>query len=271
MTRLVSIDVPQRLSPALRGVAVLRGECAGATVSLTISARLSSVYAHEVACTSSCRESGTDIAPVSEVLVNELDDSVTGMIRAWTAGDEIARDRLFSRVYTELRSIARRLHRRGALDSDDTLDTTALVHEVYLRLAGAEQLDVRNRAHFFAIAVRASRQIVSNYARNATTVKRGGGVVLETMDTVAGDRLASSASTDDSGERASALEEALQHLERLHPRPCRVVECRYFGGLSITETALVLDISEATVKRDWALAQAWLHRALRESGASDDR
>ncbi len=271
MTRMVSIDVPQRLSPALRDVGVLRGACAGHDVGPSASARPSPADAHGVTWLSSGQESGTGVAPVNEVLVNELDDSVTGLIRAWNRGDTVAGDRLFSRVYAELRSIARRLHRRTTLDGDHTLDTTALVHEVYLRLAGAEQLDVRNRAHFFAIAVRASRQIVSNYARNAQAEKRGGNMVHEPVDTLARDRLALLASSDDGGERASALEDALQQLERLHPRPCRVVECRYFGGLSITETALVLDISEATVKRDWALAQAWLHRALRESDVTDDR
>lgn len=263
MTRMVSIEVPQRLSPALRDVGAQRHDVGPAAW-----ARLSPVCADGIPCGTGGHQSGIGVASVHEVLVNELDDSVTGLIRAWNTGDTVAGDRLFSRVYAELRSIARRLHRRTTLDGDDTLDTTALVHEVYLRLAGAEQLDVRNRAHFFAIAVRASRQIVSNYARNAQAAKRGGDMVHEPVDTLAGARLASS---DDAGERAAALEEALQHLERLHPRPCRVVECRYFGGLSITETALVLDVSEATVKRDWALAQAWLHRALRDSGVTDDR
>ena len=263
MTPMVSSDVPPRVPSARRDVAV--GVC------VTVPTRLSLLHTHEVPCQPSCCQSGALVANVREVQVNDLDNSVTGLIRAWTGGDEVAGDRLFSRVYTELRSIARRLHRRGARDGDDTLDTTALVHEVYLRLAGAEQLDVRNRAHFFAIAVRASRQIVSNHARDANTLKRGGSVVPETMDTVVGDRFASAAPDAAASDLAAALEHALQQLERLHPRPCRVVECRYFGGLSIPDTARVLDISEATVKRDWSLAQAWLHRALRESGATDDR
>ncbi len=209
-------------------------------------------------------------APVREVLLNESDDSVTGLIHAWNAGDTGAGSRLFSRVYGELRSIARSTRRRTPAHGDETLDTTALVHEVYLRLAGAGELSVQDRGHFFAVAVRASRQIVSNHARDAQALKRGGGAVAEALDGIAAQQqLMSAAVDDDHGERILALEEALQRLERLHPRPCRVVECRYFGGLSITDTALALGISEATVKRDWALAQAWLHRALRPRGAID--
>jgi|GEM_PF-118327 len=208
-------------------------------------------------------------APVREVLVNEIDDSVTGMIHAWNAGDAGAGTRLFSRVYGELRSIARSTRRRRPEHGDETLDTTALIHEVYLRLAGANELTVQNRGHFFAVAVRAARQIVSNHARDAQTLKRGGGAVTAALDDIAAQQLAPPALDDDRSERISALEEALQQLERLHPRPCRVVECRYFGGLSITDTALALKISEATVKRDWVVAQAWLHRALREYGAID--
>ncbi len=218
------------------------------------------------------RQCGTpsgNAAPVREVLVNESDDSVTGLIHAWNAGDTGAGSRLFSRVYGELRSIARSTRRRTPEHGDETLDTTALVHEVYLRLAGAGELSVQDRGHFFAVAVRASRQIVSNHARDAQALKRGGGAVVEALDGIAAQQLMSSALGDDHGERISALEEALQQLERLHPRPCRVVECRYFGGLSITDTALALGISDATVKRDWALAQAWLHRALRPRGAID--
>jgi len=207
--------------------------------------------------------------PVCEVLVKEIDETVTGLIHAWNAGDTDAGTRLFSRVYAELRSIARSTRRRRPEQGDETLDTTALIHEVYLRLAGADELTVQNRGHFFAVAVRAARQIVSNSARDAQTLKRGGRAVTETIDGLAAQHLASPVLDDDRAEQISTLENALQQLERLHPRPCRVVECRYFGGLSITDTALALGISEATVKRDWALAQAWLHRALRADGASD--
>ncbi len=199
-----------------------------------------------------------------EVRVSEADDSVTGLIRAWGDGDQRAGDQLFGRVYGELRLIARRLRRRSAMSGDQTLETTALVHEVYLRLAGASELSVENRSHFFAVAVRATRQIVSNYARDAKAQKRGGGVVTDTLDGRVAEQIGGVAPDDVAG-RIGALDAALRELEQLHPRPCRVVECRYFGGLSIPETALALDISEATVKRDWAVAQAWLHRALRDA------
>ena len=204
-------------------------------------------------------------APSREVLVSDVEVSVTELIRAWSGGDTGAGDRLFSRVYDELRKISRRSHRPSVQRGDDTLDTTALVHELYLRLAGAGELNVANRGHFFAIAVRASRQIVSNYARDAQALKRGGDAVIEPLDTIAGHPLVAGGPADGLSDRVSALEQALQRLELLHPRPCRVVECRYFGGLSIPDTAMALGISEATVKRDWALAQAWLHRELRDS------
>lgn len=281
---MASIDVPQRQLPALRDVGVACGTSAVTAAGLATAREDSSPDGYWVTSGSSRRESGAGIgsprapqpgasatgtAPVCEVLVNEVDDSVTGLIQAWSAGDNVAGDRLFSRVYGELRSIARRLHRRSAQRGDETLDTTALVHEVYLRLAGATDLNVQNRAHFFAVAVRASRQIISNYARDAQALKRGGTAIIEPLDAVAATHLAANNAAEDLTDRVVALESALRALEQIHPRPCRVVECRYFGGLSITETALALDISEATVKRDWAVAQAWLHRALRDVGESD--
>jgi RNA polymerase sigma factor (TIGR02999 family) len=209
-------------------------------------------------------------APVREVWVNEVDDSVTGLIHAWSAGDLGAGDRLFARVYGELRTIARRLHRASARAGDDTLDTTALVHEVYLRLAGADTLAVQDRAHFFALVVRASRQVMMNHARDARALKRGGTTALESLEAADGVPATARGATDDPLDQVVALDTALRALERLHPRPCRVVECRFFGGLSIPDTARALDVSEATVKRDWSIAQAWLHRALRDMDVDHD-
>ena len=263
MIRMKSFDVPHRQAPALRDIDVTIGQVARTAARRTTLGGVSSVCMIGIACTSSRGASGigwgsrqapspggcaTGTVPACEVLVNEVDNSVTGLILAWTAGDDQAGDRLFSRVYGELRSIARRLRRPVAERGDDTLDTTALVHEVYLRLAGADGLNLQNRAHFFAVAVRASRQIISNYARDAQALKRGGTAVIESIDALATAPLASSVAADDLSEQVIALEGALQALERLHPRPCRVVECRYFGGLSIPETALALDISEATIR-----------------------
>ncbi len=269
---------------AMRDGCVERKVPVTAAVRCTITSTRSRRGADGVACSESRRQSVAAVAslrdrqpgaplgnaaPVREVLVKEIDDSVTGLIHAWNAGDSGAGARLFSRVYGELRSIARSTRRRRPEHGDETLDTTALVHEVYLRLAGAHVLSVQDRGHFFAVAVRASRQIVSNHARDAQTLKRGAGATPEALDGIAAQQLTSSVLGDDHRERIVALEAALQQLEQLHPRPCRVVECRYFGGLSISDTALALEISEATVKRDWSLAQAWLHRALREHRAID--
>ncbi|MEP6832904.1 MAG: ECF-type sigma factor [Gemmatimonas sp.] len=190
----------------------------------------------------------------------DTDDAVTDLLRRWVDGDTPAGDRLFTRVYEELRVVARRQRQRW--NGEDTLNTTALVHEVFLRMNGAGAIAVHDRAHFYALAARATRQILSNYARRGHTQKRGSGSVpLNIAETLG---VPTINAPDDSLERLWALEVALQHLQRVYPRPCRVVECRYFGGLSIPETALALGISEATVKRDWALAQAWLYRELRE-------
>jgi RNA polymerase sigma factor (TIGR02999 family) len=203
---------------------------------------------------------------VREELVSTVDHSVTGLIQAWSDGDRNAGTQLFARVYDELRAMSRRVHRRRrSAAADDTMGTTALVHEVYLRLMNAGELEVRNRDHFFAVAVRVTRQILSNYARHAGAAKRGAGAVAVSLDDAAAAHVPTDAADAALAARIADVEEALAALEQHHPRPCRVVECRFFGGLSIPETATVLQLSEATVKRDWAVAQAWLHRALRES------
>lgn len=196
------------------------------------------------------------------------DDSVTRLLHQWVQGDEPAGARLFSVVYDELRLVARQQRRRWT--GDATLDTTALVHEVFLRLNGPSPVAAADRAHFFAIAARAIRHILSNYARRRRTGKRGAGVHDVSLDQV-DQRAAPAIPADDHGlDRLWDLEVALQQLHAVHPRPCQVVECRYFAGLSIPDTALALGISEPTVKRDWALAQAWLHRALAHHAPTRD-
>ncbi len=192
--------------------------------------------------------------------VSDADDAVTDLLRRWAKGDSPAGDRLFSRVYEQLRHVARQQRRRWV--GDETLNTTALVHEVFLRMTGARELAIHDRAHFYAVAARATRQILSNYARRGRTKKRGPGTPL--LDIADAPGLPPVEALEPSLGVLTALEEALQQLHRIHPRPCRVVECRFFGGLSIPETALALNISDATVKRDWALAQSWLCRELRE-------
>ncbi|MFO7692014.1 MAG: sigma-70 family RNA polymerase sigma factor [Vicinamibacterales bacterium] len=170
-------------------------------------------------------------------------------------------DELFPLVYAELRRIAAREMRREK--PGRTLQTTALVHEAYLRLLKDASLSFENRAHFLGIAARAMREILIEHARARSAQKRGGGAVRLTLD----DRAApvSSPSID-----VLALDEALQRLARLDERHARVVEFRYFGGLSVEETAAALQLSPATVKRDWTLARAWLFRELAGTGSASD-
>jgi RNA polymerase sigma-70 factor (ECF subfamily) len=178
---------------------------------------------------------------------------VTRLLSEWAAGDRSALDRLMPIVYDELRRVARRQLR--AEREGHTLDTTALVHEAYLRLAGLDRLQWRNRPQFFAIAAQAMRRVLVDYAERRRTHKRGGTwrrVPLE--DGIA--------LTDDGTDQLLALDEAMHRLEALDDRQSRVVECRFFGGMSVAETAEALGVSEATVKRDWTLARAWLNHEL---------
>lgn len=197
--------------------------------------------------------------------VSNADNTVTSLLREWAQGHAAAGSQLFSLVYDELRSVARR-QRRPSLE--DTLNTTALVHEVYLRLNAATALSVQNRAHFYAVAAQATRQILSNYARRRRADKRGSGSVPVALDDQQAQRVVSAPAHESSIDRLWDLEHALRQLHTLHPRACDVVECRFFGGLSIPDTAIALGISEATVKRDWALAQAWLCRELQQHAST---
>ena len=160
---------------------------------------------------------------------------------------------LFTLVYAELRRIAAREMRRER--PGRTLQTTALVHEAYLRLLKDASLSFESRAHFLGIAARAMREILIEHARGRGARKRGGGAVRLTLD----DATAAVAAPDVD---VLALDEALQRLACLDERHARVVELRYFGGLSVEETAAALDLSPATVKRAWTLARAWLYREL---------
>lgn len=170
-------------------------------------------------------------------------------------------DELFPLVYAELRRIAAREMRREK--PGRTLQTTALVHEAYLRLLKDASLSFENRAHFLGVAARAMREILIEHARARSARKRGGGAVRLTLDDLVAP--VSSPSID-----VLALDEALQRLARLDERHARVVELRYFGGLSVEETAAALELSPATVKRDWTLARAWLFRELAGTGSASD-
>jgi len=178
---------------------------------------------------------------------------LTQLLRAWGAGDEQALEQLTPLVYGELRKSAKR---RMARERDGhTLQTTALINEVYLRLVDLEGVGWQDRAHFFAICARLMRHILTDYARSRSYLKRGGDAQRVTFD----EGLMVSANP---AEDLVALDGALQKLAAIDSRKSSVVELRYFGGLSVKETAAVLKVSTDTVTRDWNLAKAWLLREM---------
>ena len=185
------------------------------------------------------------------------DHDVTGLLVAWRQGDATAVDRLFPLVYDELRRIAHRQLSRER--SDHTLGTTALVHEAYLKLVDQSRAQWADRSQFFAIAARAMRRILVDYARQHLAGKRGGRRERVTLDE-------EMLSLDDRADLLLAVDEALDRLRDLDERATRVVECRFFGGFTEEETAAALGVTERTVRRDWVRAKAWLYEVLRESG-----
>jgi RNA polymerase sigma factor (TIGR02999 family) len=178
---------------------------------------------------------------------------ITRILAALQGGDREAFGAVFPLVYDELRRMAR--HRMRGERPGHTLSPTALVHEAYLKLAGLERIEWRNRAQFFALAAQAMRQVLVDHALKRKTQKRGGGQVHVTLeDGVHGHT--------PPVEEILALDEVLKRLEALHERRARVVVCRFFAGMEVEETAAALGVSEATVKRDWSVARAWLNREL---------
>ena len=179
---------------------------------------------------------------------------VTELLIAWGSGDRAALEELTPLVYGELRRLAHRhlgRERRG-----HTLQTSALVHEAYLRLIGQKNVEWQGRAHFFGIAARLMRQILVDYARTRNNQKRGGDANRVSLDEAL-------LVSDERAAEVVALDEALERLAKVDPRKGRVVELRFFGGLSVEETAEVLAVSPGTVMRDWTLAKAWLHNELK--------
>src|SRR5688500_6825249 len=196
---------------------------------------------------------------VSKTSETPTQENITDLLAAAERGDQAALEACFPLVYEELRAIAHR--QRKAWHDNPTLNTTALLHEAYLKLVRQDRLGATSRAHFFAIASKAMRHILGNYARGRTRQKRGGGIREVSLHDVE-DAVAHPAFSDEAAEVLAALGEALERLEKLNKRQSEVVECRFFAGLGIDETALALNISSATVKRDWAFARAWLMREL---------
>lgn len=178
---------------------------------------------------------------------------LTELLVAWGDGDRAALDKLMPLVYEELRRLAHKY--MGRERAGNTLQTSALVHEAYLRLIDQRDVQWQNRAHFFGIAAQMMRRILVDYARSRNNQKRGGGAP----------RIALDEAVIVSEERAAdvvALDDALKSLAKIDERKSQIVELRFFGGLSIEETAEVLKVSPGTVMRDWTLAKAWLKRAV---------
>jgi len=185
-------------------------------------------------------------------MVDESGEAVTELLLNWRNGDKGALDRLVPLVYDELRRVARA---RLKAERAHSVQTTALVHEAYIRLVDLDRMTIHSRTHFFAVAARLMREILVDHARRRLAGKRGGDVTIVALDEVSP---AAKTSTVD----LLALDEALDQLTMVDGRLCRVVELRFFAGLNIGETAEALDVSTATVERDWAVAKAWLHARL---------
>jgi len=187
-------------------------------------------------------------------------DDVTELLQAWSAGDAKALEKLAPLVYEELHRTAHRHMSRE--QTGHTLQTTALVNEVYLRLVKVRQIDWQGRAHFFAVCARMMRRILTDFARSRRYLKRGADAVHLPFDEVLIPQTAQ-------GADIVALDDALTVLGRFDPRKSQVVELRFFGGMSVEETARVLGVSVETVHRDWKLAKAWLIRELTPESADE--
>jgi RNA polymerase sigma factor (TIGR02999 family) len=185
------------------------------------------------------------------------DDDITGLLQRWQRGDREAFERLAPRVYEELRRIAARALTRER--PDHTLQSTALVHEAFLKLVDQRHVDWQSRSHFFGLAAQLMRRILVDHARRVTRAKRGGNTPVVSLET-AGDIAVASSHTDPID--VFLLDTALRKLEQLDATQGRIVELRFFGGLTIEETAGLLGVSPMTIKRDWAVARAWLYREL---------
>jgi RNA polymerase sigma factor (TIGR02999 family) len=178
---------------------------------------------------------------------------ITRFLIAWGDGDQAAFEQLTPLIYDELHRLAH--HYMGREQSSHTLQTTALVNEAYVRLIDWKNVRWQNRAHFLGVSAQLMRRILVDFARSRGSRKRGGGVSVVTLDDAA-------IVSDEKGTDLVALDEALAALAELDARQSKIVELRFFGGLSNEEVAEVLKVSEGTVRRDWSLARAWLHREL---------
>lgn len=187
-----------------------------------------------------------------------LPNEVTQLLLSWNQGDREALDRLIPLVEAELRRLARRFMRRER--GDHTLQTSALINEAYVKLVDQQNVQWQDRAHFFAVSAQIMRHILIDHARKHQYAKRGGGAEKVPLDEIA-------QLSDQRAAELIAMDDALRDLAMADPRKSQIVELRFFGGLSIEEAAEVLEISPATVTREWRMARAWLHHAMSSNKA----
>jgi RNA polymerase sigma factor (TIGR02999 family) len=201
-----------------------------------------------------------------------MQQPVTQLLAQWRDGDERAFAQLSALMYEELRELAQRHLRRER--SNHTMQKTALVNEAFMRLVGQQAVDWQSRAHFIGLASKLMRRVLVDYARARLADKRGGGVGVLSLDEMAAPEPDEAPDTTPTAlqhldahtqEEVSAIDQALQRLEQIDPRQAQIVEMRYFGGLTVEQTAEAIGMSEATVKREWTLARAWLRRELGKS------
>jgi RNA polymerase sigma-70 factor, ECF subfamily len=201
-----------------------------------------------------------------------MQQPVTQLLAQWRDGDERAFAQLSALMYEELRQLAQRHLRRER--SNHTMQKTALVNEAFVRLVGQQSVDWQSRAHFIGLASKLMRRVLVDYARARLADKRGGGAGVLSLDDMAAPETDEAPDTTPTAlqhldahtqEEVSAIDQALQRLEQIDERQAQIVEMRYFGGLTVEQTAEAIGISEATVKREWTLARAWLRRELGKS------
>ncbi|HTJ18462.1 MAG TPA: sigma-70 family RNA polymerase sigma factor [Steroidobacteraceae bacterium] len=201
-----------------------------------------------------------------------MQQPVTQLLAQWRDGDERAFAQLSALMYEELRQLAQRHLRRER--SNHTIQKTALVNEAFVRLVGQQAVDWQSRAHFIGLASKLMRRVLVDYARARLADKRGGGAGLLSLDEMTTPEADEAPDTTPTAlqhldahtqEEVSAIDQALVRLEQIDERQAQIVEMRYFGGLTVEQTAEAMDISEATVKREWTLARAWLRRELGKS------
>ena len=232
---------PQKRSPSPRSsVRCLGGSVSPLPIRLTSSKSLANV------------QCGTSSARTS-LSSNTAQSQITQLLKQWGEGQGQALDELMPLVYDELKRLAGSYLRRER--PGHTLQSAALVNEAYVRLIDQNQVQWQNRAHFFGIAAQMMRRILVDHARSRLADKRGAGAPVLSLDEVV-------AEAQNHGINLLGLDEALTKLEKLDPKQGKIIELRFFSGLSIEETAIVLDISPATVKREWAAARAWLYREV---------